>query len=158
MNKVVLFDIDYTLFDTQSFKDSNLSSFKNFEEVADVLEELSKIAKIGIFSTGERNFQHDKLLNTKIMSFFKPEDIHVSEDKEQVIEEILQKYSQREIFLVDDKIKILKLAKEIYPSIHTIWVKRGPYVEIMRDVKYEPDTTIENLKNIASVVAKAPSN
>lgn len=154
MDKVVLFDIDYTLFDTQSFKDSNLSSFKNFDEVSDVLEELSKISRIGIFSTGEKNFQHNKLLNTKIMKYFKPEDIHVSEDKEQVLEEILKSYPKSKIFLVDDKIKILKRAKEILPSVHTIWVKRGPFVELMRDIKYEPDTASEDLKTIVSVVAK----
>lgn len=154
MSKVVLFDIDYTLFDTQHFKDSGLISFKNFDEVEEILKKISKIARVGIFSTGEKEFQHNKLLNTKIMDYFKSSDIHVSSDKEQVLKEVVNGYSGDEIFLVDDKIKILKTAKELYPKIHTIWVKRGPFVEAMKDIRYVPDTTVENLKDIVSVVDK----
>ena len=36
---IVLFDIDYTLFDTAFFKESGLSEHKIYEEVIEVLEE-----------------------------------------------------------------------------------------------------------------------
>ena len=47
--KFVLFDIDFTLFDTQTFKDSKLTKYTSYGEVISVLENLSKISELGIF-------------------------------------------------------------------------------------------------------------
>ena len=79
MNKkpIVLFDIDYTLFDTDHFKKSALTKHKIYEEVRDVLEKLSKIAMLGIFSEGNLEFQRKKLNQTGIEGYFKKDNTHI---------------------------------------------------------------------------------
>lgn len=150
--KFVLFDIDYTLFDTKSFMDTNLNSYKNYEEVEEVLNEIAKVAKLGIYSKGDAIFQNDKLIKTGILKHFLKKNIHILADKGEVMKKVLDNYSNKQLFLVDDKIKILEMAKKLNPSAHTIWVKRGPFVEIMKTIKYEPDTTVETLEAIIPVI------
>lgn len=66
---MILFDIDYTLFDTENFKQSNLKSHLIYPEVKDVLSSLDKIAVLGILSEGDIVFQMEKLKRCKIDNF-----------------------------------------------------------------------------------------
>ena len=61
---IVLFDIDYTLFDTALFKQSGLSMHKIYAEVTQTLDGLNNFATLGIFSKGETQFQKTKLEKT----------------------------------------------------------------------------------------------
>ena len=51
MNKktIVLLDIDYTLFDTKTFKDSGLTNYILYDEVLQVLGRLRGTVELGIF-------------------------------------------------------------------------------------------------------------
>src|SRR3989344_4991242 len=75
---IVLFDIDYTLFDTAFFKQSGLSMHKIYAEVMQTLDGLNNFATLGIFSKGETQFQKTKLEKTGMAKFFKEENVHGS--------------------------------------------------------------------------------
>lgn len=152
--KIVLFDIDYTLFDTDTFKQSNLQNHSLYDETHEVLNQLSKIAKLGIFSEGELEFQKNKLTKTKIKRYFKPKYTHIVEEKDANLQKILLKYKDNQLFLVDDKLMVLYRAKTLRPSIFTIWIKRGVYAKSQRPINnFTPDAIIENLKQAVSIIS-----
>lgn len=153
MGKMVLFDIDRTLFNTEVFKRSNLRTHKLYKEVLDVLEELAKIATLGIFSEGEKDLQTAKLLKTDIHRHFPQEYVHIVKSKGGMLEEVLAKYRDFTLYLVDDKLPLLYEAKKILPSLFTIWVKRGKYARKQRPiVGFHPDATVLNLRGIIRLV------
>lgn len=150
MNKLVLFDIDYTLFDTDSFKESNLTNFSLYEEIGPLLEKLSKISTLAIFSKGEIDFQINKLKNTGIDKYFSEEFIDVVVDKTEAFERVLDKYKNYEIYLIDDRIHNLETAKKHRRDIRTIWVERGPFA--VKDTNFIPDKSISDLREIEGYI------
>ena len=151
---VVLFDIDYTLFDTALFKQSELSKSRIYEEVFHVLDNLSNSVTLGIFSKGETLFQKTKLEKTGIMKFFKKENVHIFDDKDINLVKIIDKYKGFKIFFVDDKLEILYSAKKYMPQIITVWVKRGPYAKTQVPIEnFTPNVTIDNLSNLYNIVS-----
>lgn len=153
MNKIVLFDIDYTLFDTDTFKQSNLKKHSLYNEVKDILKQVSKIAQIGIFSEGKIDFQKEKLFHTDIHSLFDKDLIHIVEKKDEVLKKVLEKYQHKQLILVDDKLTVLYLAKKHFPNVKTIWIKRGKYALSQEPIKdFDPDAIIENLSKLVKVI------
>lgn len=151
--KIVLFDIDYTLFDTALFKESRLLKHKIYKEVIDVLNSLSQIAILGIFSEGDTDFQKKKLKETNIDKYFAKDHTHIVLKKIDDLKTILKKYEDRKIFFVDDKLDILFDAKKLSPEVFTIWVKRGFYAKKQKEIPgFAPNATITNLKQIIKVV------
>ncbi|MCL5438455.1 MAG: hypothetical protein M1268_00515 [Patescibacteria group bacterium] len=150
---IILFDIDYTLFRTKLFKKSNLQKYVLYKEVIDILTRLSRVASLGIFSEGEFVFQKKKLTKTDIEKYFINDNIHIHKNKEEVLNDILSKYKDGSIFLIDDKLTILNEAKKILPSIFTIWVKRGEYAEKQKNImNFKPDAVVTNLKKIMIII------
>ncbi len=153
LKPVVLFDIDYTLFDTAFFKQSGLSVHKIYEEVMLVLENLSSYATLGIYSTGVHDFQKTKLEKTGMVKFFNEKDIHIFDDKDANLTRVLGKYKNSKIFLVDDKLTILYSAKNHMEKIYTIWVKRGPFADAQQPIfGFTPDAEVLNLSEIVSII------
>jgi len=151
--KFVLFDIDFTLFDTQAFKDSQLTEYASYKEVISVLENLSEIAELGIFSKGESEFQKTKLEKTGMARFFKEENIHIFIDKDVNLINVLEKYKDLKIFLVDDKLEILHSAKKCMEKVFTIWVKRGWFAENQKPIpSFKSDAEVENLSEVVRIV------
>ena len=151
--KIILFDIDYTLFNTDVFKETQLKKHSVYDEVHSVLENLSKVAELGIFSEGETDFQKTKLNKTDIKKYFKKKYVHIALNKKDEIRNILNKYSNKQLFLVDDKLTILYELKRVLPSIFTIWVKRGVYAKNQKEISgFKPDATVDNLKEIISLI------
>ncbi|MBI2430686.1 MAG: hypothetical protein HYV39_01575 [Candidatus Levybacteria bacterium] len=151
--KVILFDIDYTLFDTEKFKGTNLQTFSLYEEAVDVLAKLKENAYLGIFSEGNHNLQKTKLLKTKIHNSFAKRYIHIVANKEEKVEEILKKYKKYLVFLVDDKLTVLYQAKQLFPSLVTIWVKRGRYALKQSPIEgFTPDAIIGSLRELPPIV------
>jgi len=152
---VVLFDIDYTLFDTAFFKQSGLLDHKIYEEVMQVLDSLNTIAILGIFSTGINEFQKIKLEKTAVAKFFKEKDIHIFDDKDANLISVLEKYKNSKIFLVDDKLSILYHAKKHMDSVFTIWVKRGPFAQAQKPISgFNPDAQVKNLQEVVGIISK----
>lgn len=150
MNKLILFDIDYTLFDTAAFKESNLTNYSLYDEIASLLKDLSKTAMLGIFSQGELEFQKNKLKETGIDKHFIDEYINIVESKVDTIESVIDKYKNYEIFLIDDRIDNLEMAKGHDRNVKTVWVKRGPFAT--GETKFIPDKSISDLKQLLDYV------
>lgn len=150
---VILFDIDYTLFDTGKFKESDLTEFILYDEVIDVLQKLGRDVTLGIFSEGELDFQKAKLVNTMIHAHFLDDHVHIVSSKEATIGQILEKYMNNRVTLVDDKIEVLELAKSLSEKVYTIWVKRGPFAESTKST-FTPDAVVETLDEIIEVIGK----
>jgi FMN phosphatase YigB (HAD superfamily) len=150
---IVLFDIDYTLFDTEYFKKSSLTKHKIYEEVKGVLERLSKIAILGIFSEGDLEFQRKKLNMTAIEGYFEKDNTHIVLNKLSEFKRVLKKYEDRITFFVDDKLSILSDVKKIFPKIVAIWVKRGIYAENQKEIPgFKPDAEVNDLKEIVKII------
>ena len=156
-NKIILFDIDHTLFDTDYFFQTKLTEFKVFDEVHDVLKQLSEVASFGIFSQGEIAFQRKKLKETNIAKYFMEEYIHIGDDKTVMIKTLLRRYRKKgKIFIVEDRLHFLPLIKEYEPDIKTIWIKRGFFAMSQEPIpNFTPDATIENLRELVPLIEKA---
>lgn len=152
-NKLVLFDIDYTLFDTANFKDSSLSDYQLYDEIEHLLINLSSTIDLGIFSKGEKEFQKLKLQKTGIEKYFNPENIHIFENKDENLQAVIKKYSDRKIYLVDDKLEVHYNAKKHNSTIVTIWVKRGPFAQDETLLNnFSPDKIVESLNEIEKFI------
>ena len=157
-NKIVLFDIDYTLFDTDVFKKSGLSQHEIYEEVIKVLESLKKVALLGIFSEGENELQKQKLKETNIEKYFEKDHTHIVLKKIDEFERVLNSYTDKQVFFVDDKLDILYDAKKLFPEVFTIWVKRGFYAQNQKEIPgFTPDATIENLSEVVKIISNSSS-
>jgi len=154
--KIVLFDIDNTLFNTLEFKKSNLTKFSLYEEVLDVLVELSKNVDLGIFSEGVIAFQEKKLQQTNIEKYFLKEHVHIVPEKIAAIEMLVEKYKNgNELYLIDDKLEALFSVKKHFPSVFTIWIKRGEYAPFQEPLKnFSPDAEVEKLQEVIPLIVK----
>ena len=154
--KIVLFDIDYTILDTDALKKSNLVTFALYKEVLDTFDKLKNVADFGIFSEGDIAFQKRKLKETNIENYFLSEHIHIFEKKNDMIKKILARYENKgELFFVDDKLSVLHLAKKYDPKVFTIWVKRGFYAMKQEPIEnFTPDGIVETLHDIVPLIAK----
>ncbi len=154
LNKpIILFDIDYTLFDTALFKKTNFSQYSLYEEVPGVLADLSKKLILGIFSQGEEALQNKKLKATKIDHFFQKEHIYIESEKEEKVKIIGEKYKNIHLYMADDKLPLLSLMKKEYPHIFTIWIKRGVYAENQKPLPgFTPDAIMKNLSGIIPLI------
>lgn len=154
--KIILFDIDNTLFNTLKFKESNSQMFSLYEEVYGVLEELSKVAYLGIFSEGDIVFQKNKLKQTNIEKYFLEEHTHIVSKKAEAIEQLIKKYKDHnQVYLVDDKLTILPIIKKDFPSVFTIWIKRGEYAPFQQPIEnFSPDAEIEKLEEVILLITE----
>lgn len=219
MKKIILFDIDYTLFNAQNYrnafvtalqKEIGISDSQNFLQIADeayvesraeigifdpklflqllgeklhekldikkleklivneeifnsslyedtvaVVSELAKEKNIflGIFSAGFLPIQRPKI---KLLEpFLHKEHVHIFEFKKgKALPDLLKKYKDSKLFMVDDIAEILYKAKQINDNITTILIRREnhpqAYRQIVRD--FTPDKTITNLREVIHIV------
>lgn len=155
MKKIVLFDIDYTLFDTDLFKESDLKTHSLYEEVVGVLVELATHATLGIFSEGNVELQRNKLLKTDIMKNFNEEDIHIFLEKTTPIPEVIGKYKDHKIFLVDDRPSILEKVKKHSPSVFTVFINREKRIwKADEPTDYMADAVITSLNELVPLISQ----
>ncbi len=217
MKKVVLFDIDFTLFNSKRYRDrfteqiqqlidykgddfgqiseevyqalrKNLAYFdpqlyserlseklqipidgKKIEEIIlneelmeeslyeDTIEVLKFLAKqegliLGVFSAGLMRAQQLKI--KKLENYFHRDHIHIFEfKKHHALSEMLEKYRDDEIVIVDDMIHVLYEAKKIRSDIFTIWIKRPERsTQDSRIDNFEPDSIIRSLREVVPVI------
>ncbi len=212
--KIVLFDIDYTLFDTDAYRQilyprlaeelgidekslrkfrleiepemkdtyghfspsfflkkilllsTKNSSSEKLEEIfwnkimyANVVDTSSKIVfetlkknhiNIGLLSTGDTKHQLAKI--ESLIAYIPNDYHHIFPNKKNFLSEVLQKYQDYKIFIVDDLPEVLYLAKQIDPNITTI-LKRTPTThETTNDIKnFKPDFEINSLIEILDI-------
>ncbi|MGH7204222.1 MAG: hypothetical protein ACREHC_07300 [Candidatus Levyibacteriota bacterium] len=154
--KIVLFDIDYTVFNMKLFGDTKLQTYEVYEEVHEVLDQLKEIADLGIFSQGEVAFQNRKLIETHIETYFLQKHVHIVLSKEEEMERVMKKYlGKGKLFFVDDRLPMLQLAKDRHPEVTTIWIKRGKFAEEQEPIDFAADATVYNLRAIIPIIKNA---
>lgn len=213
-NSVILFDIDYTLFDTEIFREKLYDSIslalgiekdkltdkqqdairsirsevgyfhpekfshylalslnrekdedkilkaifkpENFlkvyyRETESVLKSLSGKLPLGVFSKGYSSLQKEKI--KKLKKFLEDKHIHISTNKFESLPEILNKYKDKTLYIVDDALDVLHNAKQLSSSVITIWIKRGFFAEKQQPIEgFAPDAIIENLSELLPIV------
>lgn len=128
-----------------------------YEETKKVLQELAKQKDIilGIFSWGSIPTQKAKIRVLK--NYLQEEHIHVVEvDKRTVLPEILSKYNNHVVYLVDDYQEVLSKAKQLHPELYTIWIKR-PETEGKESRLFDnfvPDSIIRTLREVIPLVSR----
>lgn len=151
--QVILFDIDYTIFNTSHYKQSNRQQFLLYPEVYGTLSSLEKTSILGIFSEGDQEFQKNKLKETKIWHFFNKDDIYIETNKELLIKEISEKYLARPLVVVDDKLPILLILKKHLPNAKMVWIKRGFYAESQKPIaEFDPDAVFDDLAPLVTYI------
>ena len=154
-NTIILLDIDDVLFDTAHFKKSELTEYRLYEDVEEVLHALKKMGEVGILSQGEHEFQIKKLTQTGIHTLFVQEHVHIVEKKDESLSKVLHKYKNvnATIYFVDDRLSGLYYAKKALPNMVTIWFRRGRYASSQPSIpEFEPDVVIDNFSEIMNVV------
>lgn len=153
-NKIVLLDIDDTMFNTALLKETKLTTFRMYDDVHASLIELAQVASLGIFSQGEIAFQLKKLKETNIHNYFNEEHTHIVADKVELVKHVLAKYKDvKTLFVVEDRLEVLELAKKCGSNIYTIWMKRGRYADNPRvPVSYKADATVKNLHEVVPII------
>lgn len=122
-----------------------------YEETLETITEVAKVADVGIFSRGHKQFQGNKIM--KFKHLLHADHIYMDIDKLKILPEIIAKYKQAKLYLIDDLLDVLHLAKKLKEDIVTIWVKRGMYAENQKDIPgFSPDAEVENLSEVARIV------
>lgn len=136
------------IYSQETFKESY------HQEVAHILKQLPSVAKLGIFSTNQKEFFLRKFV--MIEEYFDKEFIFVAHDKNDIIDTIIGFTEKYQVILVDDLIDMLQLVKEKNKDITTIWIRRGIYAEKVTDpTPFKPDFTFLDTSDILSVVKDA---
>jgi hypothetical protein len=115
-------------------------------------KEVRKIALIGIFSKGEINFQKKKI--EKFMNFINADDVHIFEDKIIKINEILAKYNDSNIYVVDDDLRVLENFKKANRLVFTILVKKEKAITVNDNI----DIAMDNVSEILPLLAGLKQN
>lgn len=102
----------------------NIDLFEeNMYKDTSVIRDLSRVATIGIFSKGDSDFQKQKL--TLFGELLDGENIHIYPNKINKINEVLEKYKDFQIYLIDNQNDVLIKAKEIFPEVYAILIDRN---------------------------------
>ncbi len=152
--KIVLLDIDDTIFNTAKFYSTNFKTYEMYEEVYETLKALSQIATLGIFSQGDVAFQKKKLVETNIDHLFQEKHIYIVEEKIQAIRGLIETYKDSgKLFVVEDRLEVLEKVKAHGENVFTIFMKRGRFAQNPRVVvTYQPDATVTDLHQIISLI------
>ena len=125
-----------------------------YEESVEVFTKLSKdkALTLGIFSAGRIDLQRSKIL--AVEKFLHKEHVHIFEYKKlYALPELLKRYENDKLYIIDDIVSILYEAKKLYNGVTTIWIKRGIYTD-KKVANFEPDFSIENLREVIPILQK----
>jgi len=110
-------------------------------------ERIQEKATIGIFSKGEAAFQKKKI--EKFNNFINPENVYIFENKIVKINEILVKYKDYKIYMVDDNRNVLESFKQIDGSVFAILINRER-TETVNSV----DAVLDNISQLTSFLTQ----
>jgi len=130
------------------------SFFKNgiYKEVHKVLLNLKGVVDIGVFSQGDPKLQWAKIEQSGFGDLFKEELKYIIKPRKLDFVPSLVKYHMNDkVYLIDDKLKVIKEVKEKMPDAIGIWIKRGPFAE-NETLDFKPDATILNLSEIIPII------
>ncbi|MDE2589460.1 MAG: hypothetical protein KGL95_07320, partial [Patescibacteria group bacterium] len=130
-----------------------------YEDTVEVLDFLAKQPNLtlGIFSAGLLQAQLSKV--KKLENFFHKDHIHIFEfKKHHALVELLQKYPEESVVMVDDMMHILYEAKLIRPTMHTVWIRRPErsFQDSHID-NFQPDSIIRSLRELIPIIVQEKS-
>lgn len=214
-NKVVIFDVDHTLFDTDRYleqifinlkevlpdmddeeivaagkeayiklREINVFHPKRFAEIlqkhinkiidtdkviriiedptllasciySDVYETLLALQKdniqLAVFSTGDRDLQLGKI--RAVNSFFQEKDIHIYELKDIEIPQLLEQYEEKDIYVIDDHVRVLaQFAKQHIASVRILIVRPSVGYHSEDNDNFIPEYRINELSEVLAIV------
>lgn len=125
-----------------------------YKEVSESLEELSKIAKIGIFSQGDSKLQGAKIDQSGFAHLIDKNSTYIIKPKKiDILPQIRVNHTNDVLFLVDDKPSVILEAKKQIPELYTIWIKRGKYLDEALELdNFSPDSTISSICEVIDIV------
>lgn len=127
-----------------------------YNEVEKSLKLITKIAKIGIFSKGDKKFQLAKIDQSGFKNYFDKNYIYIKYNKLKFLPFLKKKHVQDKVYLIDDKPGVIDEVKGFMPNIITIWLKRGKYTEQAKEIDgFKPDATVDNLLDVVKIVDKS---
>lgn len=135
------------------FFDETLYIDSLYEDARSVFQEIvvKRDIPIIIFSTGEKKFQLQKI--TAVKEMLHEDRVHIFTNKLLQLKDVLTKYKDYQIYIVDDLPTILKEAKLFDNDITTIWINRDPSVSEKDFVdNFSADNVIENLREIVTII------
>lgn len=135
------------------FEGKNFLSSCVYDDVHETLETLShKNITLGIFSTGEKKLQMEKI--DVIGHYFAQEDIHIYPLKDVEIPHILKQYHGREIYIIDDISRVLEEVHNQNALVTTIWITRkGASYHDNAEGNFRPNKNITSLSQVLDIVS-----
>lgn len=126
-------------------------------DVFSTFKTLSKLGEIGIFSQGEEKLQNAKI--THFLELISKDKVHIERDKKSELQKVFQKYNEYTVYFIDDMLPILRAAKMVSPEVISIWIKRGRYAEVQKDIEgFTPDFTALNLDEAVNYIKTTIKN
>jgi len=134
------------------FEDKNFLASCVYDDIHATLETLSKNdLTLGIFSTGEKKLQMEKI--DVIGHFFNQEDIHIYPLKDIEIPRILKQYKDKKVYIIDDILRVLEEVDRQSASVTKIWITRkGASYHDGSDGKFMPTKHITSLSEVIGIV------
>lgn len=123
-----------------------------YSETISVIEDVSKKAKVGIFSKGfSKRWQKTKLIPFRHL--LAGEHIHITINKYKTMPSLLQKYADTKLYIVDDALEVLYNAWKLKRDVYTIWVKRGMYAKKQKPIPgFTPYAQITDLRKVTKLI------
>ncbi|MFW5853018.1 MAG: HAD family hydrolase [Patescibacteria group bacterium] len=158
--KIVIFDLDDTLFDTSGQLDetySGLNEIKLFPETLSVLKTLkAKGIILFLVSIGSEKIQTEKIKILKINDYF--EEIFIcstGEEKYKIFEKIINDYIEietKEILVAGDRIdREITYGKQL--GCFTVRINRGKWKDLQPANKLQvPDYIVNDLTEILEII------
>ncbi|MEA2574924.1 MAG: hypothetical protein QOH93_2222 [Chloroflexia bacterium] len=125
-----------------------------YPDTLPALEHLSEMGDVAILSDGDEDYQPRKIMCAGLTEAVGgPADVLIFTHKEHSLDEVMRVLPSRRYVLVDDKERLLAIAKKhIGDRLTTVWVKQGHYAT---DPKYyrkpDPDIVLEKIADLCKL-------
>lgn len=117
------------------------------------IRHMEKLGEVAILSDGDPDYQPRKIADAGLAEAVGPEDLLIYTHKETCFDDVMRRLPGDHYVLVDDKERLLALAKDVLGSkLTTVWVKQGHYAHDPAQYrKPDPDITIESIGDICGL-------
>jgi FMN phosphatase YigB (HAD superfamily) len=124
-----------------------------FPQALDAIAHLRKLGPTVILSDGDVVFQPRKIKQAGLWDAVEGR-VLIYIHKEQMLDEVVQRYPAKRYVMIDDKLRILAAMKEIWKErLITVFPRQGHYAHDKANlVNYPPaDITVEHIGELASI-------
>lgn len=165
MKNILLFDIDHTLFDTEQLRPHLPTPLTNWNAVSlpfaaciypDALYVIPLLAqrfRLGVFSVaydGMVDFQNAKITHGPLAPYFSERLMYIHADMVSLVRSI-GPIAESIAYVIDDRADKLMLAKERYPQLKTVRIRRGKYEN--QEWDYTPDFELPSLLPLPETIS-----